>query len=432
MRPHLLLLTIFLLLIAALATLNGALLLLALPFLLYFLADQLTAPGAPQVTVSRMLAEKQAAAGTPIEVAVTITNRGSRLAELEVRELLPPGLELVSGHAHWLLSLQAGEARTLTYTVRGRRGVYRFHTLQVTTHSQHDLIRHTTAFRQEESLHYYPAAGDRRLRQIDIRPRRTHVYSGSVPVRAGGEGTDFYTVRRYQSGDPLRRINWKASARTRDRLFTNDYEQERVADVGIIVDVRRASNLPHNGHSLLDYSVAAAASLSAHFLGGGNRVALLNYGGFLDYTLPGYGRVQQRKILYALTRARLGESAAFSALAALPTTLFPAGSQIVFISPLLEDDVRFLRRLRARDYRVMVISPNPVIYEQALLEARSDGVLSPDGIELAARLMRAERALLLRQLLQSGIFALDWNVEETFEEAAATQWRALRLLGARL
>ena len=432
MHTYLLLLAIFLLLLAALATVNGSLLLLALPFLLYLLADLLTAPRSPQVTVARALAEKQAAAGTAIEVAVTVTNTGKRPAELHVQEVLPPGLELVTGENEWLLSLRPGEARTLAYTVRGRRGVYRFHTLRVTAHSRHDLLHRTATFRDEESLHYYPPAGDRRLRQIDIRPRRTHVYSGSVPVRAGGEGTDFYTVRRYQSGDPLRRINWKASARTRDALFTNDFEQERVADVGIIVDVRRASNLPYGGRSLLDYSVAAAASLAAHFLGGGNRVALLNYGGFLDYTLPGYGRVQQRKILYALARAQLGESAAFSGLAALPTALFPTGSQIVFVSPLLEDDVRFLRRLRARDYQVLVISPNPIIYEQARLEARPDAALSAEGIALAARLMRVERALLLRQLLQSGVFALDWDIDEPFEEAAATQLRALRLLGARL
>ena len=54
----------------------------------------------------------------------------------------------------------------------------------------------------------------------------------------------FWGVREYQMGDSLRHINWKIAARRMiaarqaQELFTNEFEQERIADVGLILDAR--------------------------------------------------------------------------------------------------------------------------------------------------------------------------------------------------
>ena len=62
---------------------------------------------------------------------------------------------------------------------------------------------------------------------------------------------DFFGVREYQPGDSLHAVNWRVSARFSSHsgdgresqaLFSNEYEQERVADVGIILDARRHVN----------------------------------------------------------------------------------------------------------------------------------------------------------------------------------------------
>ena len=114
-----------------------------------------------------------------------------------------------------------------------------------------------------------------RVRNIAIRPRRTRVYAGTIPARAGGSGTEFFGVREYQPGDSPHSINWRASARNTDTLYANEYQQERVADVGIVLDGRLRTNEFAHGNSLFEYSVQAAASIADALLTQGNRVGLI-------------------------------------------------------------------------------------------------------------------------------------------------------------
>ena len=74
-------------------------------------------------------------------------------------------------------------------------------------------------------------------------------------------------------------------------------------------------------------------------LNDGNRVGLLIYGFGMERTFRGYGKVQQERIMYALGQARTGHNFALESLGYLPTRFFPAGSQIVMVSPLLRTDV---------------------------------------------------------------------------------------------
>jgi uncharacterized protein (DUF58 family) len=248
-----------------------------------------------------------------------------------------------------------------------------------------------------------------RVRHIAIRPRRTRVYAGTIPARAGGTGTDFFGVREYQPGDPSRSINWRASARYTDTLYANEYQQERVADVGIVLDGRLRTNEFARGHSLFEYSVGAAASLADALLNQGNRVGLLLYASYLSWTFPGYGKVQRERILHALANAKIGASQVFSDLEHIPTRLFPAESQLVFVSPLTEDDLKPLVKLRSQGYHVLVVSPNPVKFELSYLTS------SNPSVNLAGRVIHMERLLLLQRLQRANIHVLDWDVSEPFD-----------------
>jgi uncharacterized protein (DUF58 family) len=149
--------------------------------------------------------------------------------------------------------------------------------------------------------------------------------------------------------------------------------------------------------------------LADTFLSDGNRVALLVYGGILDWTFPGYSKTQREGILRALARAKTGDSLVFDSLDYIPTRYFPARSQLVLISPLCKDDVPMLVRLRARGYQLLVISPDPVAFETRALGPQP-------AVDLAARIVRLERRLLLRQLRQAGIQVVDWQVDKPFDQ----------------
>ena len=217
-------------------------------------------------------------------------------------------------------------------------------------------------------------------------------------------------MREYQSGDSPRSINWRVSARHIDNLYSNEYQQERVADVGIVLDARVRADLFHADRSIFEHTVAAAAALSDAFLSQGDRVGLLVYSGFLGWTLPGYGKIQRERIMQALAHAEVGLSSVFAGLEHLSPRMFPPESQIVLVSSLVNDDLNVLIQLRGRGYQVMVISPDPVKFERGLLQSSSQ-------VDLAARVIRMERDLLIRRLERAGIQVIEWDVSIPLDQA---------------
>jgi uncharacterized protein (DUF58 family) len=250
-----------------------------------------------------------------------------------------------------------------------------------------------------------------------------------VPARIGGAGVEFFGVRPYEVGDAARRINWRAVARHPEALYSNEFQQEKVADVAVVLDGRQRANLRTGGQSLFENSVLAAGSFASALLQQGNRVGLLVYSQYLQWTLPGYGKIQRERILQALARAAPGGSQIFEGLQYIPTRLFPPESQIVLVSPLLEDDAFTLVQLRARGYHVLVVCPDPVSFELSALPQRFSRYSSTEVL-LAARIIRLERAAILGRLRRAGVQAIEWDVTRPFDQAMRSAFRRLNWVRA--
>jgi uncharacterized repeat protein (TIGR01451 family) len=405
-RSLLLSLLSYALLLTGMVTVQGAFLALVLPLVTYLIVGYVQSPEKITLEATRHLSAERVSPDSNVDVTVTVTNRGSSLEEVLLEDLLPRGLTVRSGSSRHLRRLKNNETYTFAYTVSGPRGGYVFEGIEARVHDH--LAVSSSKVRVEAKGRLFVLPPVTRIRQVAIRPRGTRVYAGTIPARAGGTGTDFFGVREYQPGDPPSAINWRASARSMDKFYANEFQQERVADVGIVLDGRLRTNEFARGHTLFEYSVQAAASIADALLNQGNRVGLLLYASYLSWTFPGYGKIQRERILHALANARAGESQVFSDLEHIPQRLFPAKSQIMLVSPLSEDDLKPLIQLRAQGYEVMVVSPNPVKFELSYLP-------HSETVQLAGRVIHIERVLLLQKMGRAGVYALDWDVSEPFD-----------------
>ena len=394
------------LLLAGVAAVSGELIALALPFVLYLLVGYLFTPDELKLEAARHLSTERASPNADVVVTVTVTNRGSQLEEVLLEDVLPENLTIHSGSNRHLLRLAKNDSYTFAYTVSGPRGGYGFEYVRAKVNDHLRVTGREVQVEARGQLFVFPPVI--RLQHVTIRPRRTRVYAGTIPARAGGSGTEFFGVREYQQGDSPRIINWRLSAHEEDVLYASEFQQERVADVGIVLDGRMRTNEFARGHSLFEYSVQAAAALADALLTQGNRVGMLVYAAFLRWSLPGYGKVQRERILHSLAHARPGGSDVFADFEHLPTRLFPPESQIILISPLHEDDFSPLLQLRARGYQILVISPNPVKFELSYLPKIRN-------VDLAGRVISMERALLLQKVQRASIQVLDWDVAEPFD-----------------
>jgi uncharacterized protein (DUF58 family) len=395
---------------------------LAMAFLcIVFLASGLLfSPENASLQCERTLSAHQINQDDVVHVDLKITNQGSALETLLIEDHVPVGLHLESGNPRAITSLQTGETVKLSYVLRAPRGAYHLLGIQTIASDHLGLIQKTQELALSGRFLALPKVY--KLPDVVVRPLRTRVYPGMTPARKGGPGVEFFGLREYQAGDPLRWINDRVSARHQQALFVNEFEQERAVDVGLILDCRVETNLFGENTELMEHGIQAAATLVESFIKSGNRVGLLIYGGTRNWVQPGYGKLQRERIFRVLAAVRLYQSFAAKELSHLPTRLFTAGSQLVLISSLLTEDLPTLIALRAHGYQLLVISPDPIDFETQLLDDQP-------AVAQAARLARLERTFLLRQLRRNGIRVFEWQVDQPFHLAAryaltrAPTWR---------
>jgi uncharacterized protein (DUF58 family) len=122
-------------------------------------------------------------------------------------------------------------------------------------------------------------AGVERLRRI-VAPLRTRPVLGSQVSRERGEGIEFADLRPLATGDRVRSINRRATARRR-APYVNVQHPEHSADLVLFLDTFAEAELAHEG--TLDAAVRAAAALSSTYLARRDRVALVSLGGELSW-----------------------------------------------------------------------------------------------------------------------------------------------------
>jgi len=395
---------------------------LAIPFFLYA-ASLLISEGllpAPKLRAERTLDLETINEGEEVGVTLKVVNEGRPLLSVSIEDGIPAGGKIISGENRLLGPLEAGAGRTISYTIVAGRGRHPFGPVKLVIWSGYGLSYRTIRIRCPSALSVLPTP--ERLDPIAIRPRRIHAFTGPVMANRGGSGLDLFGCRAYQPGDDIRRINWRASAR-REELIINEYEQERMTDVDVILDVRALVHVAIGNKSTFDLSVKAAASIAAHFIAAGNRVGLLVYGDYLDWIYPAAGRLQLDRILRSLARAEPADRAAFGELNRIPTQLFAPGSQLVIISPLGNpDDIEVPALFVARGYSVLLVHVNSLELERSALPKR-------ENVELALRILRLKERVNLASLAASGVRLIDWDVTEplgiSFHYARLTRERGI-------
>lgn len=119
-------LAIFCLLLLGFGLVNGGVVLMALPFVLYLVLSLLYTPEELNLHITRNLSDSRVPAESEVTVTISVTNNGRSLRELLLSDDLPKGLRVTDGGTQKLLALAAGESHTFTYKVQVPRGQYNF------------------------------------------------------------------------------------------------------------------------------------------------------------------------------------------------------------------------------------------------------------------------------------------------------------------
>ncbi len=108
--------------------------------------------------------------------------------------------------------------------------------------------------------------------------------TGAHVARRRGDGTEFHQMREYRTGDSLRQIDWKATARAR-RLISREYQEEKNQRLTLLLDCGRRMLAEDGGLSHFDHALNAALLVAYTALRQGDTVALHTFGA-VDRSVP--------------------------------------------------------------------------------------------------------------------------------------------------
>jgi uncharacterized protein (DUF58 family) len=240
----------------------------------------------------------------------------------------------------------------------------------------------------------------------EMLPRASGI-SGVHRSRRPGTDGELADVRLFQTGDRLRRINWRVTRRTGD-IHVNSTLSERDADVVLVLDTRHEAGVSggvDGPDSVADATVRAAAAITEHYTRQGDRVALVEFGTRLRRLRAGTGRRHHLAALEWLVRLNIDArdmGRAYTPGSRLfSTVLQPPGALIVVLTPMLDAESANMLAVLVRAGRSMVAVDT--LPEQ--IRPAYHGPWSPAGV----RLWRLERQNTIDRLRSVGVPVEPWR-----------------------
>ncbi len=266
-----------------------------------------------EVTIERSEIKEKVWSGSEAEIELKVKIENG-IGPVIVRNDLPGSFELVEGSNVRLLWKGLGVLEeNLTFRVRfSKRG---FYTIQSPKwRSDHPLllreeIENSTGKEEKIVVRPRPTGLEK------ARGRKNIAYSPfprEDVAKIGVETTDFKEIREYQPSDPVRKINWKATARlyqSIDSPLVNEYESEGKRAVWLFLNSSPALSTGTFTQNMFDYAVRATNATIRYFTERGYRVGMYIYNNEKQMHYPASGKKQHRKLLKELIDLEVSEGA---------------------------------------------------------------------------------------------------------------------------
>jgi uncharacterized protein (DUF58 family) len=387
-------------LLTALVLARPELVALTAPFLLA-LAVGLALATPPRVDVSFSVDDPRTLEGDEVEARIELA-AASSVERLDLYVRLPAGIELEDGGNPVALRLHRGETRELKLQVRATRwGAYLLGPAYLRAFDPLGLLAWESSIDTVQELRVYPR--EDALRRV-LSPREPQLGSGNEVSRRKGEGIEFADIRPWSPGDPVKRVNWRASAR-RDELWVNESHPERNTDVILFVDAFAEAR--QGADSTLDLAARATAALADAYIARRDRVGLISFGGILRWLAPDLGTTQLYRLVDALLDTQVVLSYYWKEIDVIPRRTLPPNAFVIALSPLLDPrSVGALLDLRARRHDLAVVDISPLPFTPR----------PGSGLDAIAYDIWALRRDALRHSLQrSGIAVAEWRAGAPFQ-----------------
>lgn len=359
-------------------------------------------PKAENLEIERVIENEAPSPGQEVEVKLKVRNNGdTTFTDLRIIDSVPEELKVTKGSPRASIALSPGNEKQLTYTLVARRGSYVFREVKTEVRGGGNQAE----IKNIEALGDDHIECKTELEEIILRDK-TDEQIGDIVTSRGGSGIEFHSLRDYKNSDPLSRVEWKHMAKTGD-LATKNFREERSGDIVLVIDAREISNRKaEKGHPTgTDLSAYAAKRAYKALLKSRHRPGIAVLGvdnselsvttdsSLIPYIKPGRSREKRRKVEKVLKEVQKADKKNEVDLKSKMYKLLPPNAQIVFFTPLLDDQLTSAVKILDRHgYPAIIMSPD-ITY----------------GDSPAARLEKIKRDIRLKNV-RSFAPVVDWDI----------------------
>ena len=211
------------------------------------------------IQVQRTLPEKLSN-GDQNDVLIDVINNYGFKLKLRLIDELP--IQWQQRDFEIVGQLDPGAHKQFRYQVRPtERGEYHFGNLNAFSYTPIGLCGRRRVFDASAMVPNYPSFLQLKKYEFVAFSNRLKFF-GLKKIRRIGQTMEFEQIKDYVSGDDIRNINWKASAK-KSALMVNQYQDEKSQPVYSVIDKGRVMMMPFEGLSLLDYAINATLVISS-------------------------------------------------------------------------------------------------------------------------------------------------------------------------
>jgi Uncharacterized conserved protein (some members contain a von Willebrand factor type A (vWA) domain) len=245
-----------------------------------------------------------------------------------------------------------------------RRGCYRLASATMSCGDLLGLVRVTRTLELDAELVVYPG-----VVPLDDIGLPSHSLQGDVTVRRWIAEDPFLIsgVREYRSGDPLRSVNWKASARTgKLHVHVRDHSADHRLMILVNVEISETMWKAVTDPERIEDALRRAATLARRAIGEG-MPAGFGCNGFVAgdsrkapvRVAPAGGRAQLVRVLDAMARVEISLGVPFDLLLEREAELAEEATDYVLFTTFVSEAIRVrIDRLRQLGHAVRVVMLN--------------------------------------------------------------------------
>lgn len=121
--------------------------------------------------------------------------------------------------------------------------------------------------------------------------------------RVSGDDDEFYGVREYKRGDPLKKIHWMVSAR-KNQLIVKEFQRQSFFRATILFNLEKEDNLGEGKESVEEYAIKIVASVAKYLINLGVSLEIISHAGEVVHIPFNKGEEHLEGILKFLTIAK--------------------------------------------------------------------------------------------------------------------------------